>query len=103
MCTCKETYSTTLQPINLPTVPIAAFQSPSLHCRALDLAISVHNCQGLSNKLPALLVFMADDWDKVTVIRKSKPSSKDLKSAAVINKAMASGQVEIIKKGKCMR
>lgn len=46
---------------------------------------------------------MADDWDKVTVIRKSKPSSKDLKSAAVINKAMASGQVEIIKKGKCMR
>ena len=42
---------------------------------------------------------MADDWDKPTIIRKSKPTSKDLKSAAVVNKAMAAGQVEIIKKG----
>lgn len=43
---------------------------------------------------------MADDWDKVTIIRKSKPTSKDLRSSSVINKAMATGNVEITKKGK---
>ena len=43
---------------------------------------------------------MADDWDKVTIIRKSKPTSKDMRSSSVINKAMATGNVEITKKGK---
>ncbi len=43
---------------------------------------------------------MADDWDKPTIIRKSKPTSKDLKSSAVLNKAIASGQVEVTKRGK---
>lgn len=39
------------------------------------------------------------DWDSVTVIRKSKPAAKDLKSASAINKALASGNAEIILKG----
>jgi hypothetical protein len=38
------------------------------------------------------------DWDSVTVIRKSKPAAKDLKSASAINKALASGNAEIVKK-----
>lgn len=38
------------------------------------------------------------DWDSVTVIRKSKPAAKDLKSASAINKALASGNAEIIRK-----
>lgn len=40
------------------------------------------------------------DWDSVTVIRKSKPAAKDLKSASAINKALASGNAEIVKKSK---
>lgn len=39
-------------------------------------------------------------WDDVTIIRKSKPASKDLKSNSAINKAMASGNVEITRKGE---
>ena len=38
------------------------------------------------------------DWDSVTIIRKSKPAAKDLKSASAINKALASGNAEIILK-----
>lgn len=38
------------------------------------------------------------DWDSVTVIRKSKPATKDLKSASAINKALASGNAEIVRK-----
>ena len=38
------------------------------------------------------------DWDSVTVIRKSKPAAKDLKSASAINKALASGNAEITRK-----
>lgn len=38
------------------------------------------------------------DWDSVTVIRKSKPAAKDLKSASAINKALASGTAEITRK-----
>jgi hypothetical protein len=40
------------------------------------------------------------DWDSVTVLRKSKPSSKELKSSSVINRAMATGNVEISRKSK---
>lgn len=40
------------------------------------------------------------DWDSVTIIRKSKPAAKDLKSASAINKALASGTAEITKKSK---
>ena len=38
------------------------------------------------------------DWDNVTVIRKSKPAAKDLKSASAVNKALASGTAEITRK-----
>ena len=38
------------------------------------------------------------DWDSVTVIRKSKPAAKDLKSSSAINKALASGTAEITRK-----
>lgn len=41
------------------------------------------------------------DWDSVTVIRKSKPAAKDLKSASAINKALASGTAEITRKRTC--
>lgn len=41
------------------------------------------------------------DWDSVTVIRKSKPAAKDLKSASAVNKALASGTAEITRKGNC--
>lgn len=40
------------------------------------------------------------DWDNVTIIRKSKPAAKDLKSAAAVNRALASGTAEITR--KCM-
>lgn len=41
---------------------------------------------------------MSDDWDKPTVLRKSRPSAKDSRSTAAINKAMATGNVEVHKK-----
>lgn len=41
---------------------------------------------------------MADDWDKPTIIRKSRPTSKEARSSAAINAAMAKGNVEIHKK-----
>lgn len=42
---------------------------------------------------------MNEDWDKPTILRKSRPSSKDLKSSATINQALAKGNVEISLKG----
>ena len=44
---------------------------------------------------------MEDDWDKPTVLRKSRPSTKDSRTSAAVNKAMASGNVEIHKKSMC--
>ena len=41
---------------------------------------------------------MNPDWDAVTVIRKNKPTSKDLKSNEVLNRAMATGNVEVTRK-----
>ena len=38
------------------------------------------------------------DWDNVTIIRKSKPAAKDLKSASAVNRALASGNAEITRK-----
>lgn len=38
---------------------------------------------------------MNDDWDKPTILRKSRPTSKDLKSSAAVNQALAKGNVEI--------
>lgn len=43
---------------------------------------------------------MSDDWDKPTVLRKSRPTAKDSRSTAAINKAMATGNVEIHKKSR---
>lgn len=40
------------------------------------------------------------DWDSVTIIRKSKLAAKDLKSAAAVNRALATGNAEILKKSK---
>lgn len=42
---------------------------------------------------------MSDSWDAPTVIRKGRVTSKEMKSSANINKAMASGNVEITRKG----
>lgn len=39
-----------------------------------------------------------DDWDKPTILRKSRPTAKDARSASAVNKAMASGNVEVSKK-----
>lgn len=41
---------------------------------------------------------MADDWEKPTIIRKTRPTGKDARSNATINAAMANGNVEIHKK-----
>ena len=45
---------------------------------------------------------MSDEWEKTTILRKSRPTAKEAKSAAVINAAMAKGNVEITKKRKIM-
>jgi hypothetical protein len=42
------------------------------------------------------------DWDNVTIIRKSRPVAKDLKSASAVNKALASGNAEITRKSKIL-
>jgi hypothetical protein len=39
------------------------------------------------------------DWDSVTVLHKSRPTSKELNSKSAINKALASGNAEIVRKG----
>lgn len=41
---------------------------------------------------------MDSDWDTPTVLKKKRPSAKDAKSSAVLNQAMASGNVEVRKK-----
>lgn len=41
---------------------------------------------------------MSDDWDKVTVLRKARPSMKEMKSKESINQALATGNVDISKK-----
>lgn len=41
---------------------------------------------------------MSEDWDKPTVIRKSRPSGRDSRTPAAINRAMAMGNVEVHKK-----
>lgn len=46
---------------------------------------------------------MADDWDKPTVLRKSRPTAKDSRGAAAVNKAMAAGNVEVHKKSRSRR
>lgn len=46
-----------------------------------------------------LTEFMNEDWDKPTILRKSRPTSKDLKSNAAVNQALAKGNVEISLKG----
>jgi hypothetical protein len=39
-----------------------------------------------------------DDWEKPTVIRKSRPSGKDARSSTAVNQALASGTASIQKK-----
>lgn len=39
-----------------------------------------------------------DDWDKPTIIRKSRPTGRDARSSAAVNQAMASGNVEVHRK-----
>lgn len=39
-----------------------------------------------------------DDWDKVTYIRKPKPTGKQAKSNATLNRAAARGELEVNKK-----
>ena len=41
---------------------------------------------------------MADDWDKPTVIRKSRTTARDARSTSAVNQAMASGNVMVQKK-----
>lgn len=41
---------------------------------------------------------MSEDWDRVTLLRKARPSAKDARSTSAINRAMATGNVEISKK-----
>lgn len=41
---------------------------------------------------------MNEDWEKPTILRKGRISSKDARSTAAINKAMTTGNAEIHKK-----
>jgi hypothetical protein len=41
---------------------------------------------------------MAEDWDKPTILRKSRPTTKEARSGSAVNRAMAAGNVEVTKK-----
>ena len=73
---------------------IQEYTEDSHCCLAVDFII-----KSARVRLFKIIIMQSNsDWDKVTIIRKSKPAAKDLKSAAAINKAMASGNAEITRK-----